>query len=43
MKVAKNRGAFLHYLLLLIDGQPAGAVPWSAAPAARQQSSTKRR
>jgi len=32
-----------HYLLLLIDGQPAGAVPWSAAPAARQQSSTKRR
>ena len=32
-----------HYLLLLIDGQPAGAVPWSAAPAARQQRSTKRR
>ena len=32
-----------HYLLLLIDGQPAGAVPWSAAPAARQQSSTKQR
>jgi hypothetical protein len=32
-----------HYLLLLIDGQPAGVVPWSAAPAARQQSSTKRR